>query len=425
MIGIRLGIGFGGSSRVSWASYWANQTDVFLFFGQIKNISGGSLANEMSGSSDALTVTGAAGSYTFQCPNNATYIAADTDYIWFETDEDQRTLTEAEMIGYDFERTIVFYDDASPYTLRAIAILKPLQSVTDKMRDDFHLSIWWDNTLSAYGNLKGNRGVGQSVWLNDKYLAVYNALTTKPSDPIAGEQSRFVKKLVNGGVLAKLDRLWVFAQTVNTASEALLDWLAPATAARKCVLISTPTFTALEGFTGDGIGKALSSEYNPTNDAVNYSQNSSSAGVYNRANKAGENGQIIGCIQIDGTHPTQLVLYTKFTDDKMYHRNNTSLAYVNFDNADARGMYISTRNDINTAVLYKNKTPNSASQTANRIPTQKIPFLCGIGNSGAYGTWSKDQISMGFFGSGLTQADVDIIVDAFEAYMDSNGKGVI
>ena len=188
-IGNAIGIPFGGSGGTDWASYWATQTDVFLFFGQIANISDGQLANEMSGSSDALTVTGSAGSYTFQCPNNATYIAADTDYIWFSDAAIRRTPTEAELIGYDFPRTIVYYDDASPYTLNAIAILKPLASVTNKIRTDFHLSVWWDNILSAYGNLKGNRGSAQSFWAHyTKLLSHFNGADNAVAytDPVAG-----------------------------------------------------------------------------------------------------------------------------------------------------------------------------------------------------------------------------------------------
>lgn len=147
----------------SWSSYWSHQTDTFLFFGQIKNISGGQLANEMEGATDYLTVGGSAGSWTFQAPNTADYKTADSDYIFFDPDGTQRTATEAELIAYDFGRTIVYYDDVSPYALRVIAILKPTASVSNKMRTDFHLSVWWDDTLSIYGNVKGNRGSQRSI----------------------------------------------------------------------------------------------------------------------------------------------------------------------------------------------------------------------------------------------------------------------
>jgi hypothetical protein len=113
---------------------------------------------------DILTVGGSVGSYTFQVPNTTPYQTRDTDYIWFQNGGNQRTVTNAEIIGYDFPRTIVYYSDTSPYTIEYIGILDTGQSVNNKMRDDFHLSIWWDNTLSLHGARKVNRTIGQLVW---------------------------------------------------------------------------------------------------------------------------------------------------------------------------------------------------------------------------------------------------------------------
>jgi len=163
-IGIGISLIFGNKSQQSWESYWASQPEV-LFFGLYADISGGQMPNKKTGSSDYLTVAGAVGSETYQCPNTAPYIAADTDRIWFNTDVVQRSATTAELIGYDFTRTIIKYANASPHAIEAIMILSS-DYVTDKMRDDFMLSIWWDNTLSDHGFLKENRGAERSVWIN-------------------------------------------------------------------------------------------------------------------------------------------------------------------------------------------------------------------------------------------------------------------
>ena len=163
MIGI--GNWIGKRRGVGWESYWASQPDI-LFFGLYSEIADGKMPNKVMGSSDWLTVAGSAGAETYQTPNTAPYQAADTDYIWFKTNVSQRTTTTAELIGYDFAKTIVYYDDASPYAINAIAILKPTGSVSNKMRDDFHLSIFWDGTLNLlYGYVKGNRGIGKSTWV--------------------------------------------------------------------------------------------------------------------------------------------------------------------------------------------------------------------------------------------------------------------
>jgi len=184
--GIGIGIGFNRGSQ-SWDSFWASQAEV-LFFGLYSDIADGKMPNRKSGSSDYLTVAGAAGSETYQCPNTAPYIAADTDCIWFKTDESQRTATTAEMIGYDFTRTIVKYANDSPYTISAIMILSS-DVDTNKMRDDFDLSIWWSNVLSAHGNLKGNRGSEQSVWLKyTKLLSHFDGENNavESNDEVAG-----------------------------------------------------------------------------------------------------------------------------------------------------------------------------------------------------------------------------------------------
>ena len=179
MIGIRTAIaGSLGGGGKSWASYWASQPEV-LFFGLYSDISGGQMPNRKSGSSDYLTVAGTAGSETYQCPNTAPYITADTDYIWFKTDESQRTVTTAELIGYDLQRTPVKYEDESPNEIVAIIILNA--AVTGTKRDnlfrDMWLSVWWDDSFCDYGHIKDNRGAGQQLWTPEAVISFYDTFT--------------------------------------------------------------------------------------------------------------------------------------------------------------------------------------------------------------------------------------------------------
>lgn len=127
------------------------------------------MPNRVPGATDFLTVAGVAGSETYQCPNTAAYIAADTDYIWFTSATAQRTVTTAELIGYDFTRTVVKYGNTAPNAIAGIMILKSgevLSTVKEnKMRDDFDLSVWWSNVLSSHGDTKDNRGSQRSIWI--------------------------------------------------------------------------------------------------------------------------------------------------------------------------------------------------------------------------------------------------------------------
>jgi hypothetical protein len=432
--GIKIGIGIASGGSGGWTPQRIESK--LLYWGKVSEITGGTMPNKVG--TDHIDIGGAAGTYTFQVPNTAPYIAADTDYIWFKTDASQRTTTEAELVGYDLPRTPVKYDNVSTYAIREILILKAGETLTtaeeNHLRDYMNLSMWWSNVLSSHGVWKGNRGTSQSVWVAEgvyeaEYLAVYNVMTNKPTGLIAAAQNTFLATIKIGGVLAKLDRLFVFAQYSNADGEALLDWIDPT---RSSSLIGNPTFNSLEGFTGS-VSNAILSEYNPTTDGSNYTQNSACAFAYNRANKAGSAGTIIGVGP--NSLSTELGIYTRYT-------NNNYLGLINSGapdtwtvggNGDARGMFIISRlnNDI---VVYKNKSGTSATVTSTRIPTHDITFLCcnqvQVNNIDPpynlpYFQFSTDQISVGGFGSNLSQSDVDCLTDAFEVYMDSNSKGVI
>lgn len=136
-----------------------------LFYGLYSEIADGKMPNKVG--SDWLTVSGVAGSETYQCPNTASYIAADTDFIWFKTDATQRTTTTAELVGYDLQRTPIKYDDATPYQVREIAIIKSGETLTEAERNNlfkmFWLPVFWDNALNAFGHVKENR-IGQNLW---------------------------------------------------------------------------------------------------------------------------------------------------------------------------------------------------------------------------------------------------------------------
>ena len=178
-IGIATAIPFG--SGLDWIAYWAAQDEDLFFSDDIDLLPDvcvdEPLYNKRNGATDYLVVNGTRGSYTFQCPDTAPYIAADTDRVWFSTDIDVRTATEAELIGYDYTRTIVKYLDIAPYTLEAIMILSS-DVDTAKMRDDFHLSVWWNNTLSASGYVKQNRPiVGRYFRIVDADENLYTTVT--------------------------------------------------------------------------------------------------------------------------------------------------------------------------------------------------------------------------------------------------------
>lgn len=84
-----------------------------------------------------------------------------------------------------------------------------------------------------------------------------------------------------------LDSFYLFAQP--TEAEALTDLAKPARSATKFV---SPAFTPNKGYTGGGAtsGTYIDTNYNPAVDAVNFSQNSNSFGIWSLTNIADPSG---------------------------------------------------------------------------------------------------------------------------------------
>lgn len=181
------------------------------------------------------------------------------------------------------------------------------------------------------------------------------------------------------------------------------------------------SFTTLEGFTGNGTSQYISTDYIPSTDSVNFTRNNGAIGAYSRtaANPANE-GCYIGVS--DGIEQTSLQPFS--SGEMVYHVNDGTLSYVeNTSNAHA-ALWITTRSNSTTVTLYKNKTAN-ASATANSVglPTMEFNILARKNYTREY--YSTSQLSLVFVAEHITTAMRDAIVDNFEAYMDSNSKGII
>lgn len=239
----------------------------------------------------------------------------------------------------------------------------------------------------------------------EEYQAVYDAMTNKPTDEIAAAQNTMVETLVTAGLWDMLDVFYLFAQYVNTDSEALINWCNPGT--NDCTLNGTPAFTSLEGFTGSS-GNYIDSNYNPSTDAINFTLNDASVGIYSRDFTVATNtilycynGTYILIYDLGGTRATRVYI------------NDSGYATVTV--TAAAGICIKGRSDSNTVHNFINKSYGYGTAAVNYIPNANILFVYN----------STSQVSVGFAGAFFNESEMGIIQDAIEAYMDSNGKGVI
>lgn len=265
--------------------------------------------------------------------------------------------------------------------------------------------------MSGNLNINTNTAQRKRAGFSAEYQAVYDAFTIKPSASIAVNQNIFWKKIVDDGVYAKLDVWYTLAGHTNTNGESLINWLNPGTL--NATAVNAPAFVALEGFTGDGATSYIDTNYNPTSNAINYALLSMSCGVYIRTNSdevsrdIGAGNRLFISSRISGAINTRV-------------NDSTNTANII---PDSLGLYVAVRVEAPNKLVYKNKTQYTNAVASTSIPNENI-YVLGH-NVGGLGLPSTKQTSLAFIGGGLTQTDVNNLTDAFETYMDSNGRGVI
>ena len=100
---------------------------------------------------------------------------------------------------------------------------------------------------------------------------------TAPSASQQTLQNTLVTDLKTAGVWDKLDVFYVFA-TDGDSDYATLNWKAPSSF--QATKVSSPTFTANQGFKGDGSSAYINTNFTPSTDGVNYQLEEASRGFY-------------------------------------------------------------------------------------------------------------------------------------------------
>jgi len=182
---------------------------------------------------------------------------------------------------------------------------------------------------------------------------------TAPSAAQQTLQNTLVTDLKTAGVWDKLDVFYVFA-TDGDSNYATLNWKAPSS--HQVTKVSSPTFTANVGFTGDASSAYLDTNYNPTNDAINYALNAASFGFF---------------ISDLGTYTNGSISDFGATDsvDRAWYRRTSNRFYINSSSFTLVTAYTANtfvhanRNGSNTAQVYHDGTlVGSPTNVSTSIP---------------------------------------------------------
>lgn len=190
--------------------------------------------------------------------------------------------------------------------------------------------------------------------------------------------------------------------------------------------VNSPTFTAFEGFAGDGISGHVTIDYNGRTDAITYSLNNAHFGLYFRTFDRGVIDKINGVYstEADGGIKNRIAIGVLATNKLLFALNDERAEYE--DDGSTTSGYIILSRLINTELnTYINKSKNTLAIKSTKIPDQSLVIHARRTTDGSVGLYNSSQISHITLGKGLSEIEENAHVDSFETYMDSNGKGVI
>lgn len=217
---------------------------------------------------------------------------------------------------------------------------------------------------------------------------------TNPSASAITAMNTLIVGLKADGNWTLLDRLWIFAQSVQGYARVSIK----NPSSTQITEVNTPTWTANQGYTGNGTNMYLNTNYNFSTSSVNASQNSLSYGVYVTTNVAEAKYDCGAFTTTGGTK--DIVLSSRWSDNRTYIGTNSSTGEANASNLDSRGMFSGKRIASNAQTALKNGSQiASLSDSTNALPSLNLFVLC-MNNSATPSSFTTRRVAMCFVGGG-------------------------
>lgn len=234
----------------------------------------------------------------------------------------------------------------------------------------------------------------------------FNQLSVQPSAAFKSAINTLVLTLKADGNWTTLDRLWIHAAEVQ--QHATISLVNPTSTA--ITEVNSPTWTANQGYTGNGSTQYLNTNFNTSSSGVNYTQNSNCIGIYSRNNTSEAKVDI-------GNQNATVISYviSRWTDNNQYHRANvTSGGFASAANTDSRGLFTSLRTNSTTIYGYKNGSQAcTTTNTSGTLPNLNL-FIGALNNNGTPDFYSTKQYALSFISSGaINQATFYTAIQTF------------
>lgn len=284
----------------------------------------------------------------------------------------------------------------------------------------------FDGRFSHFSNfVPEQEQVAEYVYQSES-LALFARMDVQPSE----ERKQLIDGLIVnfknaslwelGAFWSGMDAFWMFAAHDQTAAP--LNWIQDDF---NCTEVNSPTFVTDEGYAGNGSTSYLNSNFNPSSDAMNFTQNDASAGVYVRTNVASNLQVDMGLAEFFGSQT--LRINPRSTTDQIQalitnaFEANAAISSI----TNSQGLTCVTRLNSTTIRISKNGSA-LGDATKNSAAFNDETVNIGAGKDGSLvANPSTRQIAFAFIGRGLTDNEQATLFSLVETYLDAIGAGVV
>jgi len=209
-------------------------------------------------------------------------------------------------------------------------------------------------------------------------------------------QSNYINEMIAGmkkdGDWTKADRIAVVATETQAQAKVYLN----SPNSTQVSEVNSPTFTAKQGYTGNGSSMYLNMNYNASTDGVQFTLNSGAIHSYRRSANVQEQN-------FHGSNDASsraIYLRERGTSNTTVGRINAAAASVSGANTDGRGFFTAVRTASNANAVYKNGSSLGTDTTASVVVPNVNNFCIAANNNGAAFGYSAGQFSFFAFTSG-------------------------
>jgi hypothetical protein len=235
------------------------------------------------------------------------------------------------------------------------------------------------------------RAGGSLRTFEDETASLIRRMTTAPTGARTVIMDDTIRALKAQGLWAKLDAFYMLATAA--ADQALLNWKGTSF---NCTVGGTMTFTADQGYAGNGTDGRLDTGFNPATAGGQYAQNSAHCAIYSRTS-----AQVV---PVSFGHQNVIINPRSAANEFAGRINRASSLAIATGVTNGAGYHAHSRTAADAWFSVKDTTvfPVNTGASAALVSTN---FWIGSwnGTTPQYGT---AQIACSHFGSGLTSAEL-------------------